>query len=336
MRIRKSTAPWSLALATLLTLAATALASAGELAPGERIVFLGDSITQAGAGPNGYVTMVRKAIDEKFPDKDIEVIGAGISGNKVTDLQRRLEKDVLAKKPTIVIIYIGINDVWHSLRDRGTSKEDFEAGLKSIIEKINGVGAKVILSTPSVIGEKTDGSNQLDKMLDEYADISRQVAKETDSQLLDLRKAFLSQLAKSNADQKERGVLTTDGVHLNEQGNEFVADQMLAALTGQKGTGVLRHVVLFSFKEGTTPETVAQIEKAFAALPSKIDVIKDFEWGTDVSVENLADGFTHAFFVTFENEQGRATYLPHPAHQEFVSLVKPNLEKVLVIDYWAK
>ena len=75
---------------------------------------------------------------------------------------------------------------------------------------------------------------------------------------------------------------------------------------------------------------------AFAALPGKIDAIVDFECGTDVSVEGKADGFTHGFLVTFRDEAGRAAYLPHPAHQEFVKLVGPHVDKVLVFDYWAQ
>src|SRR6202012_5324185 len=109
---------------------------------------------------------------KKHPDLGIEVIGAGISGNKVPDLQRRLDKDVLAKKPTLVVIYIGINDVWHGETDpaRGTPKEKFEAGLKDIIGKIQAAGGRVVLCTPTVIGEKKAGTNKLDARLDEYAD----------------------------------------------------------------------------------------------------------------------------------------------------------------------
>lgn len=99
---------------------------------------------------------------------------------------------------------------------------------------------------------------------------------------------------------------------------------------------VLRHVVLFKFKQDATPEQLRAVEQAFQALPKKIDVIRDFEWGTDVSVENLSKGFTHCFFVTFENEQGRETYLPHPEHKKFVDLVKPLLDDVCVVDYWSK
>ena len=97
----------------------------------------------------------------------------------------------------------------------------------------------------------------------------------------------------------------------------------------------LRHVVLLKFKESAKPEDVKAIEAAFRELPSKIDSIVDFEWGTDNSPERLSKGFTHCFFVTFADEKGRATYLPHPAHKEFVALLRPSLDDVLVIDYWA-
>jgi Stress responsive A/B Barrel Domain len=99
--------------------------------------------------------------------------------------------------------------------------------------------------------------------------------------------------------------------------------------------GRLRHVVLFKFKDGTAPEQVSVIEAKFSALPGRIASIVDFEWGKDVSVEDKADGFTHCFVVTFADAAGRAVYLPHAAHQEFVELLLPSLDKVLVIDYVA-
>ena len=212
-------------------LAAVRPASAIEpLAKGERIVFLGDSITAAGARPGGYVALVADALAEKQKDLGIAVIGAGISGHKVPDLQGRLDRDVLAKKPTIVFIYIGINDVWHWNRNNGTPKDKFESGLKDLIARINAVDARVILCTPSVIGEKTDGTNKFDPMLDEYSDISRQVAKDTGTQMLDLRAKFLDHLKENNPDNKDRSILTGDTVHLNAQGNQFVAKCMLEAL----------------------------------------------------------------------------------------------------------
>ena len=99
---------------------------------------------------------------------------------------------------------------------------------------------------------------------------------------------------------------------------------------------VLRHVVFFKFKEGTTKEQVKAIETAFGGLPSKIDTIRDFEWGTDVSPEGKSKGFTHCFFVTFADEKGRDVYLPHAAHKDFVTLVGPHVEDVCVVDYWTQ
>ncbi len=310
-----------------------AIAADKPLGKGERIVFLGDSITQAGASPGGYVALVKETIAKKYPDLDIEVIGAGISGNRVPDIEARLEKDVLDKKPTLVVIYIGINDVWHSANGRGTSKADYEQGLRRIIKRIQDTGSRVVLCTPSVIGEKHDGSNQFDPMLEEYSQISRTVAAQTRVRLLDLRKQFLAHLKAQNKDNAEKGILTGDMVHLNAAGNRFVADRMLEAIetTGK----LLRHVVLFKFKPEATPAEVQEVVTAFAALKGQIDLIEDFEWGTDMSPENLADGFTHCFVGTFRDTASRDAYLPHPAHGEFVKLVGPRIDKVLVVDYWA-
>lgn len=214
----------------------SAPAAAGEksvpLKKGERIVFLGDSITQAGAGPQGYVTLIRQALQKQHKNLDIEVIGAGISGNKVPDLQKRLQRDVLSRKPTLVVIYIGINDVWHGESDplRGTPPEKFAAGLKDIIGQLQSANARVILCTPSVIGEKKDGANNLDAKLDQYSEISRKVAHAMKVQLCDLREAFVHYLADHNPQNQQSGILTSDRVHLNAAGNRFVADVLLKCL----------------------------------------------------------------------------------------------------------
>lgn len=105
--------------------------------------------------------------------------------------------------------------------------------------------------------------------------------------------------------------------------------------TGGK-TELLRHVVLFKFKDGTSEADLKKIVDTFRGLPAKIDTIKDFEWGTDVSPEGKSQGFTHCFFVTFADEKGRDAYLPHAAHKEFVTVVGPHVDKVLVVDYKTK
>jgi len=192
---------------------------------GEVIAFFGDSITQAGARPGGYCKLIADSFKANRADDDVKIIYAGISGHKVPNLQLRLDRDVLSKKPTVVFIYIGINDVWHSTSGRGTSKDKFESGLRDLIKRIRAAKARIVLCTPSTIGEKHDGSNKLDKMLEEYSAISRKVAKETDVTLCDLRVAFIDHLKQHNSKNAERGILTSDGVHLNAAGNQFVAVQ---------------------------------------------------------------------------------------------------------------
>lgn len=109
----------------------------------------------------------------------------------------------------------------------------------------------------------------------------------------------------------------------------------VAAQDKKKPQKLLRHVVMFSFKDGSTPEEIKKVTDAFSTLPKKIKEIKDYEWGTNNSPENLNQGFTHCFFVSFASEDDRAVYLPHPEHKAFVEVLKPILNKVLVVDYWA-
>lgn len=199
-----------------------------------RIIFFGDSITELGIKPNGYVTIIRDSLEAM--GYRYNVIGAGISGNKVTDLLARIEKDVLSKRPSVVVLYIGINDVWHfefaSRGLTGTSKETFKSGLMALISEIQSIGSKVILCTPSVIGEKNNGSNKYDVMLNDYSMISRRVAKKSNISLCDLRQTFLERLKTQNPSNAEKDIFTVDGVHLNDEGNRLVATTILRTLDG--------------------------------------------------------------------------------------------------------
>lgn len=98
---------------------------------------------------------------------------------------------------------------------------------------------------------------------------------------------------------------------------------------------VLRHVVLFKFKAGTSAKDIKKVEEAFSALPNKIPQIVGYEWGTNNSPEGLDKGFTHCFFLSFNSEEDRAIYLPHPDHKAFGAVLGPHLDDVLVLDYWA-
>ena len=114
---------------------------------------------------------------------------------------------------------------------------------------------------------------------------------------------------------------------------------LLASMTlsaPQHDQKVLRHVVIFRFKESTSPQDIKKIEDAFRALPAKIHEIRSFEWGTNVSSENLNQGYTHCFLLTFASDQDRDVYLVHPAHKEFGNIIGSALDKVFVVDFWAQ
>lgn len=98
---------------------------------------------------------------------------------------------------------------------------------------------------------------------------------------------------------------------------------------------MLRHVVIFKFKDASSAQEIQKVVDGFRELKSKIPQIASFEFGTNNSPEGLNDGFTHCFLVTFKSEKDRDAYLPHPAHKAFVELLKPHLDKAMVIDYWA-
>ena len=112
------------------------------------------------------------------------------------------------------------------------------------------------------------------------------------------------------------------------------SDQAKSNLQESKKT-MLRHVVIFKFKDASSAQEVQKVVDGFRELKSKIPQIASFEFGTNNSPEGLNDGFTHCFLVTFKSEKDRDAYLPHPAHKAFVELLKPHLDKAMVIDYWA-
>jgi isoamyl acetate esterase len=193
----------------------------------KKVIFFGDSITQAGVKPGGYIVKVGElATGEKVADQ-YEFIGAGIGGNKVYDLYLRLEDDVLNKNPDVVIIYVGVNDVWHKRSyGTGTDPDKFEKFYSALISKLKAKNIKIALCTPAAIGERTDFSNELDGDLNSYSNIIRGLATKNNLPLIDLRSAFLEYNKKFNTENKESGILTSDRVHLNEKGNQIVAEEM--------------------------------------------------------------------------------------------------------------
>jgi lysophospholipase L1-like esterase len=197
----------------------------------KKVIFFGDSITQAGAEPGGYIRMMDSLVKQEGMENKYELAGAGIGGNKIYDLYLRMEEDVISKSPDIVVIYIGVNDVWHKTSSgTGTDYNKFGKFYEAVVRKLKAAGAKVILCTPAVIGEKTDYSNQQDGDLNLYSNWIREYAAKEALPLVDLRSLFHAYELKNNPENKESGILTRDRVHLNGVGNLLVAEEMWKAI----------------------------------------------------------------------------------------------------------
>ena len=191
----------------------------------KKIIFFGDSITELGVKPKGFIKVLEEKLAHKKVLQNYTLIGAGKSANKVYDLYLRMEEDVIAKKPDIVVIWIGVNDVWHKQSaGTGTDADKFERFYHALIKRFKEKKITAYLCTPAVIGEKQNGANELDKELDKYSDIIRRVAEKNNCQLIDLRQAFKNYIKLHNKENAKQGILTYDGVHLNDAGNRLVAD----------------------------------------------------------------------------------------------------------------
>jgi lysophospholipase L1-like esterase len=191
-----------------------------------KVLFFGDSITSQGMRRNGYITLLSRLIKQEVEEEKFDLIGAGVDGNKVGDLLQRVEADVLSRGPDIVVVFIGVNDVWHKQTGAGTEIDTFETSYERLIEKLKVGRSKILLCTPAVIGEKVDESNEFDEDLMSFNEVIKNIAYSNDFPLIDLRKAFMDYNLANNLENKQAGILTTDGVHLNDEGNELVAREM--------------------------------------------------------------------------------------------------------------
>jgi lysophospholipase L1-like esterase len=212
------------------------LTAAGTpLGKADKIAFFGDSVTMQG----GYIQLMQKSLKQSANTRQLQVklFKHGLNGGRVPtvlagkspwgDLGGTMQSLLKKEKPTIVVIYLGINDVWHG--KNGTTKTEFEIGLKKMVAMCKAINATTILCTPSVIGEETK-NNDLNRTLGEYAEIIRKLADDQSLVLCDLHDAFLKKLKKVNADNQHQGNLTYDGVHMNQQGNALIADQISRAI----------------------------------------------------------------------------------------------------------
>src|SRR6185369_8286541 len=195
----------ALALLSFHALAQSPASWQVRLKKGDRIIFVGDSLTAlAIKDPNvpegkGYVPLVRAALK----DSGVEVDAVATGGHKVTDLLKRVDQDVLAKKPTIVVIQIGVNDA-----SAGVTPELFKAQLEELIGKLQQGGARVIQCTCTCRIEGYHPDNAMDKKLDALAEVARAIAREKQLALVDLRQGFIDYWKTNNPENKPKGFLT--------------------------------------------------------------------------------------------------------------------------------
>jgi lysophospholipase L1-like esterase len=190
-----------------------------------KVVFFGDSITEAAVKPHGFIVIDDSLLNANGAS-NYELIGAGVSGNKVYDLYLRMEDDVISKSPDMVVIYVGVNDVWHKKMGTGTDADKFERFYLALVKKFKAANIKVIVCTPATIGERFDNTNEQDGDMNHYSNIIRKIAADQHLTLVDLRSAFEEYEKLNNKNNLDRGLLTSDGVHLNDAGNLFVAKLM--------------------------------------------------------------------------------------------------------------
>ncbi len=207
---------------TLAAMLLTSTVQAGELAvkDGQKIAFMGDSITQGGVGPDGYVTLTIRGLEAVGVKATL--IPAGISGHKSNDMLARLEKDVLSKKPDWMTLSCGVNDVWHG--ENGVPLDKYKVNITQIVDKCQAGGIKVMILTSTMIGE--DQPNANNQKLATYNEFLRTLAKEKKCLLADLNADMQAAITKAGPD-KKGNLLTGDGVHMNPAGNRMMATGVL-------------------------------------------------------------------------------------------------------------
>ncbi len=200
------------------------------------VVALGNSITELGDSPHGYVTLMRRVLQLLAPQKNIIIVNSGISGHKATDMAERFDRDVVAYQPDWVTISVGINDVWHGFDNEhplgdgplGVPLPLFKEKVVEMVEKAHAHGIRVALFTTTVIKENLDSPEN--KKLRAYNDALRTIASSHDCLLVDQNAAFHKVLLPlQRAGMPEAGAFTIDGVHMIPSGDWLMARTALEA-----------------------------------------------------------------------------------------------------------
>jgi len=189
---------------------------------GEKVAFLGDSITQQGwNNPKGYVHLVVDGLAAN--GVTVDPVPAGISGHKSNDMLKRLDKDVLSKSPQWMTLSCGVNDVWHGAK--GVELEPYKKNITEIVDQCAAAKVKVVVTTATVI--KEDLANAENTKLAAYNDFLRSLAAERKAPLADLNAMFQERIKKEN--QPGKLTITRDGVHMNPEGDKIMARGILKA-----------------------------------------------------------------------------------------------------------
>jgi len=207
-----------------------------------KIVTVGDSITEAGKYTGGYVWLIQHYLDALYPNQKIEIVNAGISGNKSTDMQARFQRDAIAKKPDLITINVGVNDVWHAFFDFSTKqlhpKGELPGGvplpvyrqkLTEMVQAAQAAGIRVALLSPTPIREALDGPEN--RRLPEYIAAMRTIASQNNCLYIDLNSPFREVLMTYQKHAgRSQNLLAADGVHPNQAGNRIIAYTILRSL----------------------------------------------------------------------------------------------------------
>jgi lysophospholipase L1-like esterase len=209
----------ALALCALILASSAALRADIVVKSGEKVAFLGDSITAQGwSNAHGYVKLVVAGLASN--GVNITPVPAGIGGHKSNDMLARLRRDVIEKKPDWVTVSCGMNDVIHGAK--GVPLDQYKANMTDIVAQCQAAGIKVMLFTTTTVGAWDSAQS---KQLGEYSDFLRELAKERRCMLTDLYPTFVGALKKADT----LHGLTGEGVHMTPEGNMLIARTVLSA-----------------------------------------------------------------------------------------------------------